>query len=111
MDKELEVLHALNGYKNRLCDRFVDMTQALAKISSDLTPEEDSRYNDLLRKFAEFGSRSIAAEVDFDQLWKKAKTREDRLLARDRGVAALERDIEELKGFIFEMKEIQKAHQ
>jgi ATP-dependent exoDNAse (exonuclease V) alpha subunit len=92
-----------------LCDRFTAMTEALAKILPDLTPEEEAKYDGILQRFAEFGSRNLAAQVDFSRLWEESITREEQLQAISRAAAALERDIEELKGFIRESQEIVKA--
>jgi hypothetical protein len=110
MDKELELLHALEEEQRRECDRFLAMTDALVEILSDLTPEERAKYDDVLRRFAEFGSRSLAAQADFDRLWKESKTRVERAQATARAAAALERDAEELKGFARELQEILKIH-
>jgi hypothetical protein len=110
MDKELELLHALKEEQERECDRFLTMTDALAEVLPDLTPEEHAKYNDVLCRFAEFGNRSLAAQADFDRLWKESGTREERVRATARAAAALERDAEELKGFARELQEILKAH-
>jgi hypothetical protein len=111
MSKELDLFHALEKEKESQLNRFIAMTEAAAKILSELTSEEQTKYDNLLQRFTEFGSRSIDAEVDFARLQNEAKTHEDLAQAISRAAAALERDAEELKGFAAELQEILKAHE
>lgn len=111
MDDELELFNVLKQEQELRIDEFNDMTIAFAVVLPDLTSEETLRYDDLLDRFTEFGSRSLRAQADFERLWNESKTHEEQQQATARAAAAFERDIEELKGFERELLEIMRPYQ
>jgi hypothetical protein len=106
MDKELDLHNALKAERQRKSEKFAEMTEAIAEFVNTFSDEENANYDDILRRFVDYGRRTLQGQIAFDRLLNEAKTDEERLQAITRGSATIERDNEELTGFIAELRDI-----
>jgi hypothetical protein len=111
VDKELELLHALYAERSKQSERLAQMSEAVAEISSLLTPEESLKHEEFAGRLGEYGQRTLTGQIEFQRLWTEATTAKERLEAVAQAAASIERDIEDLRALIGELRDILRAHE